>query len=222
VQAATGNRLAIGLGVGHAYVMASRGLPFERPAAYMEEYLRVLSPLLTERTVDVTGERVSGHLSLDVPLEVPAPPVIVAALGPRMLRIAGELADGTVVWLTGVRTVAEHIVPGITAAASDAGRPPPRIIASLPVCLTDEPVAARALADEHYGFYNAMPSYRAMLDREGADAPADVAIIGDEAQVAAGVQRLADAGATDFLARIFGTDEEREQTLSFLGLLAAF
>jgi F420-dependent oxidoreductase-like protein len=219
VNEAVGGRLVLGVGVAHQYVLASRGLPYERPASYMEEYLHVLGPLLRERVCDYDGERVSCHLSLEVPLSVPAPALVVAAMGPRMLGLAGSLADGTVVWLTGLRTVSQLVVPTITAAASAAGRPAPRVIVSLPVCVTADVSGAQAIAGVLYGMYNAMPSYRATLDREGVSSPVDVAVIGDASVVSAGVRRAFEAGATDFLARVFGTPEDCARTLDVLAEL---
>lgn len=127
-------------------------------------------------------------------------PVLLAALAPRMLRLAGEVADGTVLWMTGAKTVAEHVAPAVTEAARAAGRPEPRIVCALPVCVTDDAEEARALAAKRFEIYGRLPSYRAVLDREGAEGPADVAIVGDEDEVAARIEALAKAGVTDFVA----------------------
>jgi alkanesulfonate monooxygenase SsuD/methylene tetrahydromethanopterin reductase-like flavin-dependent oxidoreductase (luciferase family) len=128
-----------------------------------------------------------------------------------MLKLAGRMTEGTVTWMTGPATLAEHTVPTITAAAAEAGRPAPKVIVGLPVCVTDDVEAARARAAKTFAMYGFLPSYRAMLDREGAEGPADVAIVGDEATVAAGIRRVADAGATDFSAAEFavGADDKR-------------
>src|SRR5690606_18594675 len=130
-----------------------------------------------------------------------APPaVLVAALGPQMLRLAGELAAGTITWMTGVRTVEAHVVPTIGAGA--------RVVVGLPICVTSDPDAARAAAAEQYGFYGGLPSYRAMLDREGLAGPADLAVIGTEDEVSAHLAAFAGAGATDVMASPFGTEQE--------------
>jgi 5,10-methylenetetrahydromethanopterin reductase len=157
-----------------------------------------------------------------MPTAVPGadpPPVLIAALGPAMLQVTGELADGTLTWLAGPRTVAEHVVPALHAAAR--GRPAPRVVVGLPVCLTDDPDAARERAASALSFYEALPSYRAVLDREGAGGVADVALIGDERELRAQIARLVDAGATEFLANPSGvaTAEEYDRTVAFLGSL---
>ena len=121
-----------------------------------------------------------------------------------MLKLAGTVADGTVTWMTGTGTVASHIAPTITAAAQAAGRPAPRVVVSLPVAVTDAPEAARERINEALSIYPNLPSYRAMLDKEGAESPADIAFVGDEEAVAAAVAQLAEAGATDFVAAIVG------------------
>jgi 5,10-methylenetetrahydromethanopterin reductase len=146
--------------------------------------------------------------------------VLVAALGPAMLKLAGEVADGTITWLVGPHTLRDHIVPSITAAASAAGRAVPRVVVGLPVCVTADPDAARERAARTFGVYKDLPSYRAMLDREGAAGPADVAVVGDEEAVAEQLRRLAGIGATDFAAPLFGRPEERRRTLELLGMLA--
>jgi 5,10-methylenetetrahydromethanopterin reductase len=141
--------------------------------------------------------------------------VLLAALAPRMLALAGEQTDGTLLWMTGPATVRDYVVPAISAAASAAGRPSPRIVCSLPVAVTADPAAARASADKELAIYGQLPSYRAMLDREGAAGPGDVAIVGDEDTVAAQIAELAGAGVTDFSAVqiAHGPDRERTRTL---------
>jgi alkanesulfonate monooxygenase SsuD/methylene tetrahydromethanopterin reductase-like flavin-dependent oxidoreductase (luciferase family) len=145
---------------------------------------------------------------------------VVAALAPLMLKLAGRMADGTVTWMTGPATLAEHTVPTITAAAAAAGRPAPKVVVGLPVCVTDDVDRARERAGAVFAMYGFLPSYRAMLDREGAEGPADVAIVGDEQTVAAGIRRVADAGATDFSAAEFAVDpDERRRTRDLLRTL---
>jgi F420-dependent oxidoreductase-like protein len=176
-------------------------------------------PLLHGEPAKFDGETMATNASLNVK-DVPAPPVVIAALAPLMLKLAGRVADGTVTWMTGPATLADHVVPSITAAASDAGRPAPRVVVGLPVCVTDDAGAARERAAKTFAMYGFLPSYRAMLDREGAEGPADVAIVGDEATVAAGIQRVADAGATDFSAAEFAVEpDERRRTRELLRTL---
>jgi len=223
VQSATGGRLLLGIGLSHQVVVEGVwGCSFDRPAGYMREYLSVLGPLLRGEQVSFHGEHL--HTTTFGPLDVaptPPPPLLVAALGPAMLRIAGELADGTVTWMVGPRTVAEHIVPRIREAASAAGRPSPRVVVTLPVCVTDAPDEARRLADGIFAVYGQLPSYRAMLDREQVQGPADVAIVGDEAEVAAAIEGMAVAGATDFSAAVYGAPQELERTRALVSRLAA-
>lgn len=220
VQAAVGNRLTLGIGLSHQVVIEGMfGYSFEKPARHMREYLSALGPLLRGQSVAYQGETVKAVGTVAVP-GAQARSVLVAALGPAMLRITGELADGTVTWMTGPTTIGDHIVPAITAAAAGAGRPEPRVVVGLPVCVTADDQAARERAASHLAIYGQLPSYRAMLDREGAAGPADVAVVGDEEAVTAQVARLADAGATEFLANPFGSAEERARTVELLAELA--
>jgi len=209
VQAAIGDRLTLGVGLSHQMVIENVfGQSFEKPARHMREYLSILMPLLAGEQVSFVGETLSASTFGPLQIRAPAPPVLVAALGSAMLTIAGRMASGTVTWMTGPSTIEAHIVPSIRAAAAEAGRPEPRIGVGLPVCVTDDVDAARAQAAETFAIYGQLPSYRAMLDREGAGGPADVAIVGTQAEVQAQVRRLADIGATDFCGAPFGTVEQ--------------
>ncbi len=215
-QLATGGRLALGIGLSHQVVIEGMfGYSFEKPARHMREYLEVLLPALRQESVNVDGETVRAHGSITIPGATPCP-VLLAALAPRMLRLAGGMADGTITWMTGVRTIAEHIVPSITAAAEEAGKPPPRVVVGLPVCVTDDVEEARRRADRGFVMYGQLPSYRAMLDREGAAGPADVIVAGDETAVRAQLAAFAEAGATDFIAMEIGSAEERARTRALL------
>jgi alkanesulfonate monooxygenase SsuD/methylene tetrahydromethanopterin reductase-like flavin-dependent oxidoreductase (luciferase family) len=138
-----------------------------------------------------------------------------------MLRLAGQLADGTVLWMTGPATVRDYIVPSITAAAGAAGRPSPRVVCMLPVCVTDDEAGARAEAGKQLAIYGHLPSYRAMLDKEGAAGPGDVAIVGPEDAVAEQIRALADAGVTDFVAAEVTRGPEGPRTRALLRTLAA-
>ena len=223
VQSASGGRLTLGIGLSHQVVVEGAwGYSFDRPARYMREYLSVLVPLLRGEQVSFAGEVVTTNTfgPLDV-APTPAPSVVVAALGPAMLRMAGTMADGTVTWMVGRATVADHVVPAIAAAAGEAGRPEPRVVVTLPVCVGADPDAARERAARIFSVYGQLPSYRAMLDREGAEGPADVAVVGDEEAVAAQVHAVADAGATEFSAAVYGTPEEVARTRALMGALAA-
>lgn len=220
VQAAVGNRLTLGIGAGiGSMVEAMFGLSSDHPAGRMREYLAVLRPLLRGETVAHRTETVTAVGDVPVP-GATAPPVLLAALGPAMLRVAGELADGVITWMTGPKTLAEHIVPAITAASAAAGRPAPRVVAGLLVCVTNDEAAGRAWVAERFGLAGQVPEYRAVLDREGAAGPADVVLVGDENDVAGQLRRLRDAGVTEFMAAPFGVAEEQRRTMAVLAELA--
>ena len=213
-QAAVGGRLVLGIGAGiGAMVGPMFGVPHDRPALRMREYLTVLRALLRGEPVDHHGPTLTAVGAVDVP-GAAAPPVLLAALGPAMLRVAGELADGTVTWMTGPRTLHEHVVPRLTRAAT--GRPSPRVVAGLPVCVTTDAAGVRARIAAQFAMAGQVPEYRAVLDREGVAGPGDVAVVGDEDAVLAQVHRLRDAGTTEFLAAPFGTPEEQRRTLRVL------
>lgn len=206
-QAATGGRLTLGVGVSHKSTVEDwLGLSYDRPAQHMREYLSVLRPLLNEEGVNFAGSAYRVNGSLHVPDAMPCP-VLVAALGSRMLAVAGELGDGTITWMTGPKTVEKHVIPRINAAAANAGRPSPRICVGVPVAVTDNPTGARDRAARLFQSHGLLPSYRRMLDLEGVQGPADIAIVGNEAEVEGQLRLLANAGATDLLATIFPVDE---------------
>ena len=220
VQAATAGRLTLGIGLSHQVVIEHVfGQSFERPARHMREYLSILVPLLEGEQVTFAGETLRASTFGPLQISVPAPPVLVAALGDTMLKIAGQLASGTVTWMTGPATIESHIAPTIRAAAAAAGRPEPRIGMGLPVCVTDDVEAAREKASAVFAIYGQLPSYRAMLDREGAGGPADVAIVGTEAEVKAQIRRLADIGVTDFCAAPFGSADQMKASVGALASL---
>ena len=201
-QQACGDRFALGIGLSHQLVIEGMyGLSYAKPARHMAEYLQILVPLLQGRAADFEGEQLTGKLALDIP-GTGEVPLLVAALGPAMLKLAGTYAHGTTTWMTGPRTIEEHILPTISAAASAAGKPAPRIVCGLPICLTDDVAAAREAIGKSLEIYGMLPSYRAMLDREGVAGPAELSIVGNEATLRAEIARLRDAGVTDFNAAI--------------------
>jgi 5,10-methylenetetrahydromethanopterin reductase len=200
-QAALGGRFTLGIGPSHAAMMRDDlGLAFERPAAHMREYLSVLLPLLDGREVTFAGEEFRVDAAITV-RSAPVP-VMVAALGPRMLRIAGELTEGTLTGWAGARTIASHVVPTITAAAEGAGRPAPRVAVGLPIAVTADPDGARAEIDRRMSWYGTLPAFQAMFDREGVAGPGAVALVGDEATLDRELDRIEQAGATDFVGQV--------------------
>ena len=216
VQSAVPGPLTLGIGVSHRHVVEDQwGYPYDRTALRMREYVEVLDQIFRTGAVDFSGETVSAHGSLAFPVER-APSILVAALGPRMLEVAGAGTDGSITWMTGLRTLDEHIVPALAKAAEGAGRPRPRVVASLPVCVTDDAEAARERAQRMFFLYRSLPNYRAVLDREGADGGADLVLAGSEAEVAGAVKRLGDAGVTDLNALVIGTEAEQARTIEML------
>ncbi len=215
-------RLTLGVGLSHKIVIEDMyGYSFDAPAVHMSEYLSILLPLLDGQPVTFEGKTVRAGIGLSTPRTDRQVPVLLAALGPQMLRLAGQRAAGTVLWMTGPITVRDYIVPTIKAAAQAAGRPDPRVVCILPVCVTDDPDGARARATNVFAIYGQLPSYRAMLDREGAEGPGDVAIVGDEDTVAAQITALADGGVTDFIASEYARGDEQQRTRHLLRTLIA-
>ena len=224
VQEAIGNRLVLGIGLAHKLsVESTLRIPFAHPAKHMDEYLSVLLPLLDKRSVDFTGSIWSGSVeSVGAVSGADAPTVMLAAMGPRMLMLAGERTAGTILWLSGPRAIARTIKPRLDAAAESAGRTRPRIVASVPVCVTNAPDQVRDVIGGLLAGYNDLPSYRGVMDAEGAGGPADVSIVGNEDEVRAGLAAFADAGATDFAAVEFATNpHEQAATRALLAATAA-
>ncbi len=219
LNAIAGGRFILGLGMTHqAVTEAMWGIPWDKPLRRMREYLDGLQPLLRGESVDAVGETVTSRGALQVS-GAPAPEVYIAALGPQMLRLAGRRTAGTLTWMTGPKTLAEHIGPTLREAAVEAGRSQTavRVAASLPVSVTDDVDGARAQAAEQFAMYAYLPSYRAMLDREGYAAPEDAAIIGDEQTVSDRLDELAAVGVDELAASVFDKSPEgRERTRALL------
>ncbi|MGV3759562.1 MAG: TIGR03564 family F420-dependent LLM class oxidoreductase [Actinomycetota bacterium] len=217
--------LTLGVGPSHRPVIEDvYGLSYEHPGAHTEEYVSVLAPLLRGEPVHHEGD----HLRVDVAaFTAPAQPVglLLSALAPRLLRVAGQQTDGTILWMANARSIEVHVAPRITAAAAEAGRPAPRIVAGLPVVVHDDGAEARAVAAEVFAGYGTLPNYRRILDIGGAAGPAEAAIVGDEASVAEQIAALFDAGATDVWAAPFPVGEDRSasrrRTRALLAELAA-
>ena len=216
VATAVGGRLTLGIGLSHKIVIEDMyGYSFDRPARHMREYLEVLLPLLDGKQVSFQGETLSAGIGLSTPSPGRVP-VLLAAMAPQMLRLAGQRTDGTVLWMTGPATVRDYIVPAITEAAQAAGRPSPRVVCILPVCVTGDTDGARDAANRVLSIYGQLPSYRAMLDREGAEEPGDIALIGDEQAVAGKIGVLEESGVTDFVAAQFSRGDDAERTRALL------
>ena len=218
--AAIGPRFTLGIGLSHATMMAQLGIAFDKPIRHLREYLSVLVPLLNEGRVNFTGELISCDAQTFFTPAAPCP-VVVAALGPRALKVAGQLADGTTLAWVGPRTIREHIKPRLFESAAAAGRPTPRIIATLPVCVTADEVGVRARISRNLAMYGELPSYKAMFEREGVAGPGELAIAGSASQVRDAIEAMREAGVTDFAASEFTTSaEERQQTRELLTSMA--
>jgi F420-dependent oxidoreductase-like protein len=203
VNAAGGHRLALGLGRSHQLVIEGMfGIPYNKPITHMREYLTIVRALITEGACSFNGETYKVNASLNVPGGKPFP-ILIGALMPKMLELCGELCDGTLTWMSGPKHLSTNVVPILQRASKAAKREMPRVIVSLPVCVTDDAAAAKEQAQKLFGHYGFLPVYRACLDAEGAAGPVDVALIGSEKEVQSGLERVRDAGATDFYAAIF-------------------
>jgi 5,10-methylenetetrahydromethanopterin reductase len=218
VNQVSNGRLDLGIGLSHKPVVEGMwGISFDAPVGHMSDYLQILMALLHDGTISYGGKHLTSRGGIDVPAD--APPVLVAALGPQMLKLVGRVADGTVTWMTGPETIRNHISPIINAAAEEAGRPVPQVIAAVPVCITSDLDIAEEYAKRDFGFYGDLPSYRAMLEREGLANSWDIALSGSFEEVAEGLQKYADSGGTQVVAAVYGPDEAREQTVSELAKL---
>ena len=218
VNQVSNGRLDLGIGLSHKPVVEGMwGISFDAPVGHMSDYLQILMALLHDGTISYGGKHLTSRGGIDVPAD--APPVLVAALGPQMLKLVGRVADGTVTWMTGPETIRNHISPIINAAAEEAGRPVPQVIAAVPVCITSDLDIAEEYAKRDFGFYGDLPSYRAMLEREGLANSWDIALSGSFEEVAEGLQKYSDSGGTQVVAAIYGPDEAREQTVSELAKL---
>jgi 5,10-methylenetetrahydromethanopterin reductase len=203
-------RFTLGLGMTHQAVTEGMwGIPWDKPVRRLNEYLDGLLPLLSGQAVNVTGETATTRGALAIP-GAPTPEVYIAALGPQLLKIAGARTAGTMTWMTGPKTLAEHTGPTLREAATAAGRSDGavRVAAGLPISVTDDVDGARKQAAEQFVMYGQLPSYRAMLDREGYAGPEDIAIIGDEATVKARLDEVRAAGVDEFVAVTFDASPE--------------
>lgn len=221
VNAISGGRLTLGIGLSHQVVIEGMfGMDYSKPLRHMREYLSVLLPLTRGEAADFDGEEYHAHLGLNAKGSLPYG-VVLAALGPKMLQLAGTVADGTLTWCTGPETLRTYVLPTINAAAEEAGRAVPRVIAGLGVAVTDDVEATRERAAKVFAVYGTLPSYRSMLDKEGATTAADVMIIGSREYVADQLGQLRDIGVTDLATVEVGIDADdraatRDVLTSFL------
>ena len=231
VQAVCGGRLSLGLGVSHHWIIEDMlGLPYEHLGPTMRAHLDVLDQALRgPGPVDVDNDEFHVHCPLDV-TDVAPTPVLLAALGPVMLRLAGARTDGTILWMADERAVGEHVAPSITQAAEAAGRAAPRIVAGIPICLcradeVDEAVTRtnRILAEAEMS-----PNYQRLLEHGDARQVGDILAAGSEATIEKRLRSFADAGVTDISVRVVPIGEGREaliesskRTRAYLSSLAS-
>lgn len=214
----------LGLGPSHAPVIEGMyGLSYATPGRHTEEYVRIVSALLRGEAVDAQGEELTLRGLPALPVAQPVS-VLLAALAPRLLRVAGAHTDGTILWMGNARAVETHVAPRIAKAAAEAGRPAPRVVAGLPVAVHDDLEEARETAARQFAVYGTLPNYQRILAHGGVSSPAEAAIVGDEASVAAQLQALLDAGATDLWTAIYPVGEDaagsRRRTRALLQALA--
>lgn len=203
-------RFTLGLGPSHQpAVEGVLGLPYDTPGRHTDEYIQIVTALLRGEQVSLTGEEFSVHAGPPALTDGAEIPVLVAALGSRLLRVAGQHAAGTILWMAPAQAIEEHVAPRIRKAAADAGRSDPRIVAGLPVAVHDDEVEARAEASRQFAGYGMLPNYQRILARGGVDGPADAALVGDEARVGAQIEALFAAGATDVWAAPFPVGDDR-------------
>jgi F420-dependent oxidoreductase-like protein len=211
----TSGRFTLGVGPSHAPVIEGVfGLDYDTPGRLTDEYVQILTTLLAGRPTSFQGDELTANVGPpDLPEGVEVP-VLVAALGPRLLRVAGTYAAGTIPWMGNARAIETHVAPRLRAAAEAAGRPTPRIVAGLPIAVHDDVDEARAVAAEQFAIYGTLPNYQRILEHGGVAGPAEAAIVGDEASVAGQLESLISAGATDVWAAPFpvGDDASASRT----------
>jgi len=212
VNAATNGRLVLGIGPSHRPGVERLGLTYDRPALHIREYVQILRALTTDGSVDFHGEYFQMAAGFKLPGVQPFP-ILISALAPLMLRVAGEVADGTITWMAGITALRQHVVPRLTEAAINAGRPAPRVVVGVPIVVTDDQPAGRATAAETFQIYGKLENYRRVLDRGEAPGPGDVSAVGTETEVADQLAAYAAAGATDLMAVVYPTGDNHQASI---------
>ena len=206
-NALAGGRLVLGVGPSHAPGIEALGLAYDRPARHMREYVTILRALANGGRVDFEGEMYRMKTGFMCPDAAPFP-IVISALAPLMLKAAGEVADGTVTWMVGRETIAGSTAPRIRAAAEAAGRPDPRVVVGLPVCVHDDREQATARAVGIFKGYGMLPNYRRQLDAEGLGEAGEIAVVGNEDEVTGQLQAFFDAGATEVIASVYPAGDD--------------
>ena len=209
-QSALDGRFTLGIGAASRQaVHAAMGLPWDRPLAYTRQFIEGLQPLLAGEQADVDGDAVTTHGVLNI--AAADTPILLAALGPKMLELAGRRVQGTTLGQCGPRTIASYVAPTLFAAAEAAGRPEPRIMALIRICVADDPADAYELARETAARYRTVPSYATVQDMEGLAEPADLHLIGSWQRILDGLAAYAEAGVTDFRLEVAAPDDGTRQ-----------
>ncbi len=218
IQQTAQGRFTLGIGLSHPFIINEWfGFSSKKPIAQIREYLSILRPLLNREAVTTKGSYFSATAEVHVP-HVEKVPLLIAAMGSQMLKVAGTMADGTVTYLTGLHTLGAHIIPRIQSAAATEGQASPQIVASgLPIALVKDRDAALAAISEKWAGYADLPSYRAMFDKEGVSGAEGVSLVGDRETLKAALQKLEDMGVTEFVADTVAVDDDTiDRTLDFL------
>jgi F420-dependent oxidoreductase-like protein len=221
----TPGRLTLGVGPSHQVVVETRlGLSYDTPGEHTEEYVQILTGLLRGEPVSFAGREFRVEAGPLPPLDGTQVPVLIGALGSRLLRVAGAYTAGTILWMANATAIESHVAPAIRKAAADAGRPAPRIVAGLPVAVHDDVAEARSAAARLYRAYGELPNYQRILSHGGIAGPAEAVIVGDEHSVAAQLRALFEAGATDVWVAPFPVGDDasasRARTRALLAGLA--
>jgi 5,10-methylenetetrahydromethanopterin reductase len=214
LQTIASGRFSLGIGVNHKPIVESRfGMNFHKPVRHIQEYIQILRALSMDGEVNYKGEIFSAQTQFTMKDRLNIP-ILLAALGPKMLKTAGEMAEGTITWMTGSETVRTHTVPLINQAAEAAGRDSPRVVVSIPLALTDDKESGFRIAADYFKKYGQLPSYRAMLNKEGVESPAELAVVGNEEEVESKLIEYADAGATDIAVQIYPVGPDPENSVN--------
>ena len=205
----SGGRFILGIGISHKVtVEAMWGLRLESPVEAMREYLDIVLTSLRDGACAIEGKHFSARWAYSGPRRAELP-VMISALNPHMLELAGERADGVVLWMCSPAYVRDHVIPALTAGRQKAGKALEgfEVVAAVPVCLTSDRAAAQAVFRKTVERYSNLPYYRKMMDASGFRAELaagdisegmldELAGIGDEQQVRDAIQRYRDAGVT--------------------------
>ena len=214
LQTIAKGRFTLGLGVNHKPVVESRfGLKFDKPVRHVREYIEIVKDLFQEGQVNYEGKLFSANTAFTMK-ERHETQILLAALGPQMLKTAGEMADGSITWMTGPETIKSHTLPQLLDSAKKYGKPKPRLVAAVPVALTSDKGEGFNVASDYFHRYGQLPSYRAMLNREGIESPAEMAIVGNEEEIEKKFREYSEAGTSDLAVQIFPVGPNQKESIN--------